>query len=139
MLFASFCSSRARRRIFASTFSIGALGFCLSVGQAQQADRAVPPLSSTHSAAAAATTTSRAANTSLVYTSVFSSYKPMTDQKLGNWRDANDTVTRIGGWRTYLKEAQTPDIVVPPTQTTNPTGSVLPIPAKPPTHHGSKP
>lgn len=26
----------------------------------------------------------------------------------GSWRDANDTVTRIGGWRTYAREALPP-------------------------------
>ena len=26
-----------------------------------------------------------------------------------SWRDANDTVARIGGWRVYTREAQQPD------------------------------
>ena len=26
----------------------------------------------------------------------------------GAWRAANDTVSRVGGWRTYAREAQTP-------------------------------
>lgn len=50
---------------------------------------------------------------SLGFDSVLARYKPMTDQKLGSWREANDTVTRIGGWRAYLKEAQTPDVMEP--------------------------
>ena len=29
--------------------------------------------------------------------------------KVGDWKAANDTVTRIGGWRTYLREAAQPD------------------------------
>jgi len=53
---------------------------------------------------------------------VLSRYTPMTDQKLGSWRDANDTVARIGGWRSYLKESQTPDAEVPATP---------PVPAAP--------
>ena len=28
---------------------------------------------------------------------------------VGDWRAANDTVTRIGGWRTYLRQAAQPD------------------------------
>lgn len=61
--------------------------------------------SATHTGSAAVTT----ATSPLRFESTLSRYKPMTDQKLGSWREANDTVTRIGGWRTYLKEAQTPD------------------------------
>lgn len=31
------------------------------------------------------------------------------DDRPISWRDANDTVTRIGGWRVYAREAQQPD------------------------------
>lgn len=31
------------------------------------------------------------------------------DDKPISWRDANDTVARIGGWRVYAREAQQPD------------------------------
>lgn len=30
------------------------------------------------------------------------------DVPVGSWREANDAVARIGGWRSYLREAQTP-------------------------------
>ena len=40
------------------------------------------------------------------YPSAFKSYKPYTDESVGNWKAANDTVSRIGGWRAYAKEAQ---------------------------------
>ena len=61
-------------------------------------------------ATATATTTASAATTAspLGFESTLARYKPMTDQKPGSWREANDTVTRIGGWRAYLKEAQVP-------------------------------
>ena len=42
----------------------------------------------------------------LVYRSVFTDYKMMTDEPIANWREINDSVGRIGGWRAYLKEAQ---------------------------------
>ena len=45
----------------------------------------------------------------LVYQSPFSQYRRLDDGKLISWRDANDTVTRIGGWRVYAREAQQPD------------------------------
>jgi hypothetical protein len=45
----------------------------------------------------------------LSYESSFSQYRPLGDEKPVAWRDANDTVTRIGGWRVYAREAQQPD------------------------------
>jgi hypothetical protein len=49
-----------------------------------------------------------------------------------SWREANDTVTRIGGWRAYAREAQAPQ----------PAASAAPIPApspsKPGPHSGHK-
>jgi hypothetical protein len=44
----------------------------------------------------------------LHYDSAFTNYRAHNDQQIGSWKDANDTVTRIGGWREYLKEAQRP-------------------------------
>lgn len=29
--------------------------------------------------------------------------------EVGDWKAANDTVTRIGGWRSYLREAARPE------------------------------
>ncbi len=45
----------------------------------------------------------------LAYESPFSRYRPWGDEKPVSWREANDTVTRIGGWRVYAREAQQPD------------------------------
>ena len=45
----------------------------------------------------------------LSYESSFSQYRRMGDEKPVSWRDANDTVARIGGWRVYAREAQQPD------------------------------
>ena len=45
----------------------------------------------------------------LSYVSSFSQYRLLGDEKPVSWRDANDTVTRIGGWRVYAREAQQPD------------------------------
>lgn len=42
----------------------------------------------------------------LTYRSAFDTYQRLTDEKVGSWRDANDTVGRIGGWRAYAKEGQ---------------------------------
>lgn len=45
--------------------------------------------------------------TRLQYTSVLATYQGYTDQAVQSWREANDRVGRIGGWRAYAKEAAT--------------------------------
>lgn len=40
------------------------------------------------------------------YRSTFEGYQPFSDEKVGSWRESNDTVGRIGGWRAYAKEAR---------------------------------
>jgi hypothetical protein len=42
----------------------------------------------------------------VTYRSTFDGYQPFNDQQVGSWKDANDNVGRIGGWRAYAKEAQ---------------------------------
>lgn len=62
----------------------------------------------------------------LRYESVFARYRSYAGEKTGSWREANETVERIGGWRAYAREAQQPDSTAP---------------AKPDPHagHGAKP
>lgn len=43
----------------------------------------------------------------LSYASPLSGYRAWDDQQVRSWRDANDRVGRIGGWRAYSREAQT--------------------------------
>ncbi len=43
----------------------------------------------------------------LRYESSFDPYRRLSSEKPVSWREANDTVARIGGWRVYLREAQT--------------------------------
>jgi hypothetical protein len=45
----------------------------------------------------------------LRYESVTTQHRRLTDEKTVSWRDANDAVARIGGWRVYAREAQQPD------------------------------
>ena len=42
------------------------------------------------------------------YRSAFEGYQPYTEEKITNWKAANDTVDQIGGWREYAKQAQQP-------------------------------
>ena len=46
------------------------------------------------------------AGTPFSYRSVLEQYQPYAEQPVGSWRDANDTVGRIGGWRAYAREVQ---------------------------------
>ena len=43
------------------------------------------------------------------YRSPLAQYRRLGDDPPVAWREANDTVTRIGGWRAYAREAQQPD------------------------------
>jgi hypothetical protein len=43
------------------------------------------------------------------YRSPLAQYRRLGDEQAISWREANDTVTRIGGWRAYAREAQQPD------------------------------
>ncbi len=43
------------------------------------------------------------------YRSAFEGYRPYTDDAMTNWKAANDTTARIGGWREYARQAQQPD------------------------------
>ena len=70
----------------------------------------------------------------LAYESSFSQYRRLGDEKPVSWREANDTVARIGGWRVYAREAQQPDTAPAakpgePTPVAAPTGKDTPMPA----------
>lgn len=45
----------------------------------------------------------------LTYSSPFSRSRGLGDDKPVSWREANEAVARIGGWRVYAREAQQPD------------------------------
>ena len=69
----------------------------------------------------------------VIYESSFSQYRRLGDEKPVSWREANDTVARIGGWRVYAREAQQPDPApgskpAEPTPVA-PTGKDTPMPA----------
>jgi hypothetical protein len=44
----------------------------------------------------------------LTYESPFARYRAYAEQVLAPWRERNDTVGRIGGWRVYAREAALP-------------------------------
>ena len=73
----------------------------------------------------------------LTYQSSFSQYRRLDDGKPISWREANDTVARIGGWRVYAREAQQPDPTPAPKPAGPPPAAVSTETAKPmPAGHG---
>jgi hypothetical protein len=56
--------------------------------------------------------------TSLEFTSSFANYQAFTDQPVLPWREANDTVRQIGGWRAYAREALQAEPVTAPAPAT---------------------
>ncbi|NJD87937.1 MAG: hypothetical protein FIB05_07980 [Betaproteobacteria bacterium] len=42
---------------------------------------------------------------SLQYSSPFAGYRPFAAGAVGPWKDMNDEVARIGGWKAYAREA----------------------------------
>lgn len=46
--------------------------------------------------------------TAQAWRSAFDGYQPFSDQKTVPWRQANDTVHGVGGWRAYAREAAQP-------------------------------
>ena len=78
---------------------LAALAVAAVTGQAQPAAKATRP----------DPLDAKARVPSLSYESSFSQYRKLGEEKPVSWRDANDTVTRIGGWRVYAREAQQPD------------------------------
>ncbi len=46
---------------------------------------------------------------SVRYESSFAQFRRIGDDTPLAWREANDAVARIGGWRVYAREAQQPD------------------------------
>ena len=53
-------------------------------------------------------TAARPASPPPAFQSAFEGYQPYTDDKTVDWKAANDTTARIGGWRAYAKEASAP-------------------------------
>lgn len=89
---------------------------------------AAAPLAWAQSASAGAKPDPQDANASVppaIYRSSLADYRLFPDEKLRSWKESNDNVGRIGGWRAYAKEAQEPEPAVGST----PPGADRPAPA----------
>lgn len=68
----------------------------------------------------------------VLYQSSLSNYRAFADERLMSWKEANDNVGRIGGWRAYAKEAQEPagESMPPRANTSVPADSAKPMPGR---------
>ena len=105
------------KRIALPIFAV--LGLAASPVNAQTSTRATP---------ASASTPVVQPSIQPVLGSIFDSYQPYTEEKIADWKQANDTAARIGGWRVYAKEAAEPGPAKLPAPATSPAN---PSPAKP--------
>lgn len=72
----------------------------------------------------------------VTYDSAFTRYRPHADQKLRPWKDSNDNVGRIGGWRSYAREAaQEEPSAAPGPKAIGSEGRTVPTPKAPDAHH----
>ncbi len=68
----------------------------------------------------------------------FEGYQPFADQPVGGWRQLNDTVGAIGGWRAYAREAAGEAPAAAPAPSTAAPRAPAPAPAPASGHgHGS--
>jgi hypothetical protein len=82
--------------------AIATLPVCISLAHAQTLPAAAPSASSPPAAA-------MTKGAPPPYRSALEGYKPYTDEKTVDWKQANDNTGKIGGWREYAKEAQQAD------------------------------
>jgi hypothetical protein len=81
----------------------------------------------------------RAAVPSVLHTPALRTYRRLADEPRLPWRDANDQVERIGGWRAYAREAaaepQASAALPAPSTPSAPDPAPAPAPAPAHRHH----
>lgn len=70
----------------------------------------------------------------VVHRSALAGYVRLGEDRRVPWQEANETVNRIGGWKTYLREAQQPDPVSTPDKPVRPAAVPASAPAADHTH-----
>jgi hypothetical protein len=103
-----------------------AFAMAVSATQAQDPPRAVSPSDPLETSATVPP---------LVYRSTLTTYRRLGDDKPVPWRQANDNVARIGGWRAYAREASEPAS----TERGGPAATSPPLPASPPSTPSAMP
>lgn len=72
------------------------------------------------------------------HVSALAHYRPLGDDQRLDWKQANEAVNRIGGWRAYAREAQQPEAVPPTAPAPANRTAPAPMPAATPAS-GAKP
>lgn len=78
------------------------------------------------------------ADAALPYHSLSDDYEPYADQNLIPWREANDNVGRIGGWREYAREARPQSGSSPASAPASAAPSAAPAAKDPHAGHGKR-
>lgn len=98
-----------------------ALGACTVLAHPWALAQGKPPSSNVQATAAPASPLDVNAKVpGFVHQSAFKDFRRITDEPVGSWRAANETVNRVGGWRAYAREAQSPAAPSPSTQSPSP-------------------
>ena len=93
----------------------------LSVGSpAHSQSTGSPPPGSTPGLTAQTVADAQAVTKPLTYRSPFSAYQVDKIEETSSWREVNDRVGSIGGWRFYAREAQAPQPPLPATDKPTP-------------------
>ena len=71
------------------------------------------------------------------FNSTLRSYRGFTDEPVVPWREANDTVMRIGGWQAYGRESREA-LRAPAPPSPRPSGAAAPSPGAHDAHHGAR-
>ena len=82
---------------------LAALSTLAVIGASAQPVAPVTPTPAQSTASAATAPLTQGSTTP--YRSAFEHYQPFAEDKVLPWKEANDTVRAIGGWRAYAKEA----------------------------------
>ena len=89
--------------------AITALPLYVGIGHAQTSTTTTPSASRSLLLPLSRPSLAMTPNPPAPYRSALDGYKAYTDEKIIDWKQANDTTGRIGGWREYAKEAQQTD------------------------------
>ncbi len=65
------------------------------------------------------------------YQSPFRDYRPLGEDRNTAWKDANDTVGKVGGWRAYAREAAETNKAREDSAAAPPKPIATPVPPKP--------
>lgn len=66
---------------------------------------ALPGLAVAQAVATSSPAAAPQASAAKSFSSALDTYKPFTEEKTIDWKQANDLTARVGGWRAYAKEA----------------------------------